>query len=713
MKGLLVLAVLVSAAGPGCSKGGSGPVPVGLDSRPSNPTCLAPARPLEDTGVTTRPAFPGLRFEQPLYVAPAPGDNSRFFVVQRTGAVRVFPNDEAAASASTFIDISDRVNSEAGQEAGLLGLAFHPRFATNGQVFLSYTGFKDAAARTGLRSFISRFTSVDGGATVDPASEQVLLTVDQPYANHNGGNIQFGPDGFLYIGFGDGGSGGDPQNNAQNVNSLLGKLLRIDVDGGAPYAIPPTNPFQAGGGRPEIYAWGFRNPWRWSFDRATGELWVGDVGQGAIEEVDRVVLGGNYGWRIQEGTQCYDPNPCSGAGLIGPVVQYDHSQGTSITGGYVYRGAAIPSLVGHFVYADFGSGRVWDVSSDASGQPVPQLLMETNLNIASFGERVDGELLLVDFVGGGLHLLVPSGPAAPSAFPQKLSATGCVDPSDATRPVAGLIPYSVNAPLWSDGADKERFLALPDEKTVRVGADGDWELPEGSVLMKTFLLGGKRVETRLLMRHPDGTWAGYSYEWDDAQTDATLLPASKTKQVGSQTWYFPSRAECLRCHTAAAGFSLGLETGQLNGDFTYPGGRTANQLDTLAHMGVFADPLPGTLTRYPVPTGSAPLEARARAYLHANCSHCHRPQGPGQGPADFRFSTPLAQVGVCDVAPMQGDLGIADARLLAPGSPARSVLSARMHSLGAPRMPPLASHAVDAEGVSVVDAWIGSLTGCP
>jgi uncharacterized repeat protein (TIGR03806 family) len=469
-----------------------------------------------------------------------------------------------------------------------------------------------------------------------------------------------------------------------------------------------------GGGRPELYAWGVRNPWRWSFDRATGELWAGDVGQNAIEEVDRIVLGGNYGWRIKEADQCFNPKPCDGAGLIDPIVQYTHAEGISITGGYVYRGSAIPSLVGHFLYGDYGSGRIWAVSSDPiTGAARPQLLVDTAFSISSFGELIDGEVLFTDY-GGRLYKLVPSGAQPPSPFPQKLSETGCVDPADPLKPASGLIPYDVNSPLWSDGAVKERYLALPDGKQVRVGEDGDWELPIGTVLVKNFSIGLRRVETRLFMRHPDGSWGGYSYEWDDAQQDATLLPANKSRQVGAQTWYYPSRAECQQCHTRVAGFSLGLETGQLNRDELYPSTqRLSNQLATFEHIGLFEAPLADTQASYPAPTGSESLELRARAYLHANCSFCHRPNGTGRGSADFRFSTPLAQAGLCNAAPQEGNLGVANARLLAPGEPARSLLSVRMHSLDAYRMPPLASRVEDTAGVGVVDAWISSLTACP
>jgi uncharacterized repeat protein (TIGR03806 family) len=276
-----------------------------------------------------------------------------------------------------------------------------------------------------------------------------------------------------------------------------------------------------------------------------------------------------------------------------------------------------------------------------------------------------------------------------------------------------MVSYGINAALWSDGADKERYFAIPDGTTIGIGADGDWNFPTGSVLMKTFLLGGKRVETRLFMKHPDGTWAGYSYEWNDAQTDATLLPASKAKAVGAQTWYFPSRAECLICHTTVAGNTLGLETGQMNRDHRYPNGRVRSQLATLDALGFLASALPQSPEKIPDPFGADALESRARAYLHANCSNCHRPNGTGRGPADFRYSTALADANVCNENPSQGTLGIAGAKLVVPGSPSSSILSVRIHALNASRMPPLASRVVDPEGTALIDQWISSLNACP
>jgi glucose/arabinose dehydrogenase len=359
-----------------------------------------------DVVIETAAAFVNLVFDRPVALVQAPGDSTRWFIVELAGRVRVFDNTPSVSSSSVFIDISDRVVS--GGERGLLGIAFHPDFAVNGQVFLSYTG----GAK--LESRISRFTSDDGGLTLNPNSEVILLKVSQPFNNHNGGHIVFGPapDHYLYIGFGDGGSGNDPNNNAQNVENLLGAMLRIDVDGGSPYAIPVDNPFAANttcaGGCPEIFAWGLRNPWRWSFDRVTGDLWVGDVGQSAWEEVDIVVLGGNYGWRIREGAHCndvYDSN-CSSTGLIDPVTEYDRSTGQSITGGYVYRGNDIPGLNGVYIYGDYVQGTIFQYYDNGQGTIIDGELLDTDFFISSFAEAHNGELFVLDYQTGTIHRII-------------------------------------------------------------------------------------------------------------------------------------------------------------------------------------------------------------------------------------------------------------------------------------------------------------------
>ena len=342
--------------------------------------------------------FPALTFEQPIGAVAVPSDNA-WWILEKGGTIRRV--DESLPDlATTVADLSDRVESGS-SEAGLLGLAFHPDFAQNGRVYVSYT-----APGAPLTSVVARYTSSDGGRTLDPTSETIVLTLDQPYANHNGGHVLFGPDGMLYVGFGDGGSGGDPQGNAQNTGSLLGKILRLDVDGAAPYAIPPDNPFAVGGGRAEVWAFGLRNPWRFHFDRATGTLWAADVGQDAWEEIDIIEAGRNYGWNVREGAHCYNQSTCETAGLTDPVAEYGRDGGCSITGGYVYRGTTVP-LAGAYLFGDFCSGNLWALARTADGGYQSHLIADTALNIASFAENDHGELLIVD-MQGTLHGLTTS-----------------------------------------------------------------------------------------------------------------------------------------------------------------------------------------------------------------------------------------------------------------------------------------------------------------
>lgn len=719
--GLLALA--------GCDASDSGPgiappeFPVsGLDVRPDNASCVAPDRPVPAvvTAELIR-VFPALSFDRPVLAAQIPGDSSRWFVVEQAGRVQVFENQAAVAAGSVFLDISARVST--GGETGLLGLAFDPDFAANGRVFVHYTRMTGS-----LQSVLAVFSSQDGGATLDPSSEQILLTVDQPFTNHNGGHLAFGRDGMLYMSLGDGGSAGDPLNNAQNTHNLLGKILRLDVGSGTEYTIPAGNRFEGnprctnGTGAsscPEIFSFGFRNPWRFSFDSATGNLWAGDVGQGESEEINRVLNGGNYGWRIREGQSCYDsasgcPTVNGGDSLIEPQVAYGRDVGASVTGGYVYRGSAAPGLTGRYVFGDFVSGRILIYTPETWAPP--QELLDSALSISSFAEDQDGEIYVVDY-DGGLYRIEASSTGGSSAIPDLLSETGCVDPANPASPAGALIPFRINSPLWSDGASKERWIALPNGQSISISGDGDWQFPAGTVLIKNFSLGDQLVETRLLMHHPDGGWAGYTYEWSDDGRDATRVIGGKRRSFGAQDWVYPSESECLRCHTHAAGRSLGPETAQLNGDFHYSlTGRTANQLATLDAIDVLRPPLgapPGSLPAYPDFSGSTGSTAeRARALLHANCSGCHRPGGPTGSPMDLRYQTALPETQACDAVPTRGDLGIVDARLIAPGDPARSVLLARDSRRDAAGMPPLGSLIINEAGIALLRDWIEGMTSC-
>ena len=730
----LALVAAVTACG-GSSGGGGGSAPpprgnpdLGLDRRPANSTCVAPSpTAAPSAGIVLEPVFASLTFEQPLALLQAPGDGSRWLVLEKTGRVLAFDDDPSVTDADVVevVDLNDHFTVDDRSEGGLLGMAFHPDFADNGEVFLSWTEGPP------MISVVARFDSPDR-LTIDAGSREDVVRLDQPFENHDGGQISFGPDEFLYVGFGDGGSGGDPDGHAQDTTDLLGAMLRLDVDGGAPYAIPPNNPFAGsphctadpdapGEDCPEIYAWGLRNPWRWSFDSQTGALWVGDVGQGSREEIDIVELGGNYGWNCREGAIPYAGTTAAAcslvSGLIDPVHDYGRTEGSSVTGGYVYRGTAIPSLAGNYVFGDYGSGRIWRLVGDSSGAFSAEQLIDTTLAIASFAEGLDGELYVVDIVGGDLYRIVDDG-SAPVDPPvaDRLSATGCVNPADPRLPSDGLIPYDVAAPFWSDGATKERWLAIPDGSTIAVGPDGDFSFPDGAVLMKHFRLDGMLVETRLFMQHADAGWAGYSYRWNEQQTDATLVEGGAVVDVAGQPWIFPSGDECLQCHTSAAGFTLGLETAQLDHDFTYPGTRrTANQLDTLDGIALFASPLPAPPSPPLVdPYGAAaPLGERARAYLHTNCAQCHRRAGPAPGALDLRAGVALADTNACDALPEAGDLGLgAAARIIAPGEPDLSVLLSRLERRDAHAMPPLASSIADAAGAASIRDWVASLDGC-
>ena len=717
---LLSLVMLIAACGSGSNSSDSGSGP---DARPDNRTCIAPARPNADASVAITDPFPQLpNIGQPTKMLLEPVADPRWFVLRKTGQLVTFDPDNAT-SLDTYLDLSGVVRTDS--EGGLLGMAFHPNYPATPEIFLSYT---IDHSNPGMRSVISRFILDDVGDPGAGTVEQVILQVDQDFDNHNGGDIAFGSDGFLYIGLGDGGSGGDPLDRAQDTTRLLGSMLRIDVTGPGvsfpanPYDIPPGNPFsgnaECGPGAnanncPEIYAWGLRNPWRWSFDGVSNVLWLADVGQNAYEEIDTIETGGNYGWRCREGRHDFNQSGCP-VGLIDPVSEIPHSLGNSITGGFVYRGSAIPELAGRYIFADYGSGRFWALQADGQGGFVNDELIDTSFGPTSFGVDQNGELYFTDINNSRLRMVIPTGVPTPDTVPMLLSNSGCTDATDITAAYSGLLAYGLNAPFWSDGADKTRFIGLPNGTTITRDADGDWIFPSGSVLVKHFRLNGNLVETRHLMRHPDGVWAGYTYEWNAQQTQATRVVGGKTVSIGGQDWIFPSESECMQCHTSAAGFTLGPETAQLNRDFNYPDGTAANQLETIDDLGMFSAPLNGSShPRLADPNdGGAGLDRRARAYLHTNCAQCHRPGGPTPSTMDLHADTPLASTNACDVMPLSGDLGIANARLIAPGDASRSLIVNRASRRDSYGMPPLGSNQIDAAGVSLLTDWINGLGGC-
>jgi glucose/arabinose dehydrogenase len=383
-----------------CGGGAGG----GMGNPPPPPTLtLAVAR-----------VFPALSFASPVGALQAPGDASRWFIIEQPGRIKVFASQAGTSVTSDFLDITSRVSC-CGEE-GLLGVAFHPQFPANPRVYVSYTALEGAQ----LVSRLAEYQSRDGGATLDPASELILLHVNQPETNHNGGNVLFGPDGFLYLGLGDGGGAGDAHGaigNGQNLNTLLGKMLRIDVNAGVmPYGIPAGNPYAANspcgaggtGTAPcaEIYAWGLRNPWRYSFDR-NGALWIADVGQDSWEEIDRITAPVNLGWRCREGAHPYNANCGPGTGLTDPIAEYGHNPDEAITGGFVYRGSRHPTIAGEYVFGDFISGRLFHISGATSAGSTLEVTtgFASGISPSAFGEDVNGEIYVVDYTGGGLYEL--------------------------------------------------------------------------------------------------------------------------------------------------------------------------------------------------------------------------------------------------------------------------------------------------------------------
>jgi uncharacterized repeat protein (TIGR03806 family) len=704
--GLACAALWVFAA---CSDGRRS-ADYGLEVRTLVPALPLPTGLPNPSPVQLEQAFPALLFDSPVFLCAPPDGSDRIAVVEQPGRILMFPNDQAVGSASVFLDL--RAQVQAGGEEGLLGLAFHPDYASNGWFYVYYT-------RGGpRRSVLSRFTVSAGDANAaDPTSEVELLTIAQPFSNHNGGSLAFGPDGKLYVSSGDGGSGNDPFENGQSMTTLLGKVLRLEHDG----TVPVDNPFVGAGlgVREEIWALGIRNPWRMSFDRHTGRLWLGDVGQGDQEEVDIVERGANYGWRVYEGTRSHiNPDALPPSAFTAPVHSYGRDQGASVTGGYVYRGTAVPALFGAYVYGDFVSGRIWALVHDGV-QAVQNTLLTTTANPASFGEDAAGELYVCCF-DGRIRRFVPTTGGGPVVdMPLRLSGTGLFVDLATLTPAAGVLEYDVNAPFWSDGAEKRRWLALPGPSRIDARA-APWRFPIGTALVKHFELEVapgtmRRVETRVLLRHESG-WQGYTYRWDAGGVDADLVADGGDSAIidvvdGSgarqQQWRFPSRAECASCHTVAAGHVLGLTTPQLNRAFAFPL-RVDNQLRTWNHIGLFTTDIgdPAALeVRVDPHDATAPLAARARAWLDVNCAMCHQPGGPTPVDLDLRAltaTTAMQAVGVAAAAPVPGGSGV---RLVA-GQHAISDLWLRVGRRDAFGMPPLASTVVDATGSELLQLWI-------
>ena len=672
-------------------------------TQPAAPAAESPCLPNPPSQeVDLEPAFPDLpAFEQPIALARS---ESTWLLIQRTGEVFGFPF--GAAQATQILDLSNRVDAE--MDAGLSGIALSPDFEQDGAYYLLYSTSDTAVLGDGSgawRSRLSRFT-------LGSDEETVLLEVEQPESSHlhANGDLHFGPDGMLYLGLGDGGPQADGHGHAQDLGVLQGKILRIDVSGAA-YAIPADNPFvDTVGALPEIYAYGLRNPWRFSLDEQ-GVLWAGDVGYQTWEEIDRIEPGDNLGWVTMEGPECFDADECDQTGLVLPVVSHDHYAARSVTGGRFYRGSALETLGDAYIYADYQYGQLWAFGDDR----VARVVNRDGHAFVSFAEEDDGELLAVDVADGIIYRLIDGdGIPGEDGLPKRLSETGCVDPANPSQKIDDFYAYAVNHPFWSDGAEKHRWISMPEDGVFKVGDDGDLTTPKGTILIKEYEVDGLLMETRFMIYRGSGLWTALSYEWDEAQTNATLVPEGDSPlevDWPTITWTHPTRGMCRECHANAAGGSLGLELPQLAG-ISEDERLGEDQLAGMADLG-WLDPQAG-ITPFPaLDDEEAPVDQRARAFLHVNCGYCHRPGGRAQGDLDLEYSVPIAETGICDTKPDLGDLTGEGARIISPGHPEDSVLLYRVSIDGEGAMPPIGRSMVDEEAVAVLTEWITAMgAGC-
>ncbi len=701
----------------------------------------------------TQRVFTKLTFNRPLDIAWAPGID-RIFIAEQKGMLYSFPNDPNVEKPDVFLDPKDILNLDKIPDCNgtddTLAFTFHPKFRENRYCFVEYNLAYNTRSRNHENgSRVSRFTVTQTNPPrVDPKSEVIVL--QWLSGGHNGCALKFGPDGFLYISLGDAGDPNppDPFKSGQDISDLLCSVLRIDVDhpgADKPYSIPADNPFITyPGARPEVYAYGLRNPFRMNFDSKTGNLWLGDVGWELWESIVCVKPAGNYGWSIMEGPNPVYPNGKRGPSEISkPQAALFHTEAASITGGLVYRGTKLPDLVGQYIFGDWQTCKLWAAKcigpKEDALEPYREIA-QTDQRIVAFGEDPDHEPIIVDHAGGGLYRLVPN-PAAgqPSAFPRKLSDTGLFTSLKDQVPSPGVVSFSINAPQWNDGATAQRFVATPGASTMTWGkgvwGDDKQAWPQDSVLVRTLSLEThvgdpstkKHIETQLL--HYDGRqWHGYSYAWNDAQTDAEIVAASGGEKAidlidpsapegkRRQTWRYPSRTQCMTCHNVWCDYALAFNPAQLDRTEHFHSATGAdtsdNQIRTFRHIGLLLAP------KNPPPTNSklanpydekADLAERARSYLHVNCSHCHRFGGGGAALFDVRKELTNEKIKAIDERPALGGFGLDDGKLICSGEPNRSVFIYRTSKLGRGRMPQIGSEIVDEKGTQILRDWIISL----
>ncbi len=732
----------------------------------------------------TQRVYPDLAIKWPLITAHIPGSDQLLVITldraNEMAKIHRMKDDPKVNTWDLWLDSKDTI----------VQIEFHPKWAENGYVFLGGNGSqKDPGPKKKTR--ILRYTmETKPPYKIIPNSEKLIIEVLSN--GHNGGAPVFGHDGMLYITTGDGTSDSDTNIVGQDMSSLLAKVLRIDVDHpekGEPYSVPKDNPFvNMKGARPEIWSLGYRNPWRMCLDQKTAHLWLGQNGQDLWEQAYLVKKGDNAGWSVTEGSHPFYPNRKQApVPIVKPTVEHHHSEARSLTGGLVYYGKKYPELVGHYIYGDYSTGKIWAVKHDGEKVVSHKEICDSRLTITGFGVDSHGEILIADFQKekGGLFTLVPT-PAEKrvTTFPKKLSESGLFKSVKGHVMEDALIPYSVNAVLWSDGAAKQRWLGLPGDGKIDYRKSRGWEFPDQTVIVKSFFIDSEEgnpqsrrwIETRFLTRQ--GTeWYGYSYAWNDEQSEGTLIEAKgadreytiKTKAGDKKlNWHYPSRAECMVCHSRAANYVLGFTELQMNHMHTYfpspPGGEgpgvrgegvQENQLAVFERLNLFnkinwsaetRDKLrqelrakgrttkeideefarrtatrdqraPIVSSLLPFTPESAPklvdpydrkqdLTARVRSYLHSNCSQCHVEAGGGNAAMELEFTKTIAEMKIVDVKPQHDTFGIKDAKIIAPGHPERSVMLHRLSQRDKGHMPPLATRVVDQAAVEMLREWI-------
>ena len=675
------------------------------------------------------PIYTNQVWRSPMFLAAEP-QTKRLFALLHHGQgnptqLVSFEDDPKVEKREVLLELPGR---------NVYSFCFDPNYTENGFIYL-FNNLNMEAFDGKKANRISRVTLLNGSQTIDLNSEHTII--EWRSGGHDGGGIDFGLDGMLYISTGDGTSDSDNWLSGQTLDDLLGGVLRIDIRQTStekPYKIPTNNPFiDIPNARGELYAYGLRNPWRLTVDKLTGHVWVGNNGQDLWESVHMVKAGDNYGWSVYEGSHPFYQNRIMGPHpLTKPTSEHPHSEARSITGGIVYYGRKWSSLRGYYIYGDYGTGKIWGIKHDGNKRLALRELADTTLAITGFATTHSGELLIADHSGGFYKLETQPRIRRGAPFPRRLSETGLFADTKNHKMKSGIIEYSVIASGWNDTATAKRWMAVPEKKTIGFNQNGAWSFPNKTALIQTLTVQREnalgqatpfRIETRVLLRQQN-EWTGYSYRWNEKQTDAELvskegdtvtLRITDTKAPGGfrrHDWIFPSRADCMTCHSRARGFLLGL-TGQNTDRMHNFSGKEDNQLLTFSHIGLFNKP-------YTRPKNSdqklvnpynqnEKISKRVRSYLHINCSSCHVHAGGGNSKIKLGIETPNDQMSLIGARPQHNTFGISNAMLVSPGLPDQSVLIRRLSQRGRGQMPPLVSGAVDEIAVSLFRKWISQM----